>query len=104
MTLNLPEDVESSINAEVRSGRFESADDAIAVAWREDLQREQEPAEAAKPAFRREDSTRPHKPIWEEIEEISAGVPDEEFLKLPVDGAEQHDHYLYGTPKRPVPR
>ncbi len=41
-----------------------------------------------------------HRPIWEEIEEIIAGVPDEEFNKLPVDGAEQHDHYIYGTPKR----
>ena len=26
---------------------------------------------------------------------------DEEWDKLPVDGAEQHDHYIYGTPKRP---
>jgi hypothetical protein len=42
----------------------------------------------------------PHRPIWDEIEEITAGIPDEEFLKLPADGADQHDHYVYGTPKR----
>ena len=41
------------------------------------------------------------KPIWEEFEEIAASIPDEEWAKLPVDGAEQHDHYIYGTPKRP---
>jgi len=42
-----------------------------------------------------------HKPIWEEIEELTANIPDEEFLKLPVDGAEQLDHYISGLPKRP---
>ncbi len=47
-----------------------------------------------------ETSASQHKPIWEEIEEITASVPDEEFEKLPVDGAEQHDHYIYGIPKR----
>jgi hypothetical protein len=41
------------------------------------------------------------KPIWEEIDELIRGVPPEELDKLPVDGAEQHDHYIYGTPKRP---
>jgi len=42
-----------------------------------------------------------HKPIWEEFEEIAASIPNEEWAKLPVDGADQHDHYIYGTPKRP---
>ena len=40
------------------------------------------------------------RPIWEIIEELSAQVPMEEWEKLPSDGAEQHDHYLYGSPKR----
>ncbi len=43
---------------------------------------------------------RDDRPIWEVIAEISASVPDEEWAKLPADGAEQHDHYLYGSPKR----
>jgi hypothetical protein len=38
--------------------------------------------------------------IWDEIREITADVPDEEWAKLPTDGAEQHDHYLYGSPKK----
>ena len=42
------------------------------------------------------------RPIWEVIAEISASVPDEEWAKLPADGAEQHDHYLYGSPKKPL--
>jgi Arc/MetJ-type ribon-helix-helix transcriptional regulator len=38
MTIHLPQDVESSINAEVIRGHFASADDAIAEAWRSYLQ------------------------------------------------------------------
>jgi hypothetical protein len=33
-------------------------------------------------------------------ESFSKHVPIEELEKLPKDGADQHDHYLYGTPKR----
>ena len=47
------------------------------------------------------EATPPYKPIWEEFEEIAASIPEEEWRKLPVDGAEQHDHYIYHTPKRP---
>lgn len=41
-----------------------------------------------------------HKPIWEVADEIRKSVPETEWAKLPTDGAAQHDHYLYGTPKR----
>ena len=34
MTIHLPKDVESSIEAAVHSGHFASADDALATAWR----------------------------------------------------------------------
>jgi Arc/MetJ-type ribon-helix-helix transcriptional regulator len=91
MTINVSKDVESSINVAVQSGRFASADEMIAKLVREYEQRTQQHTAAAPP----------HKPIWEEFEEIAASIPDEEWAKLPVDGAEQHDHYIYGTPKRP---
>ena len=35
MTVDLPKDVERSINAEVLSGHFASASDAVAEAWRD---------------------------------------------------------------------
>ena len=41
-------------------------------------------------------------PIWEQFIAASLDIPDEELDRLPVDGATQHDHYIYGTPKRPV--
>ena len=99
MTIHLPKDVESSINAQVQSGQFASADEAIAEAWREYIERRQ--GQSATAAASQAATPTAHKPIWEEIEEITASVPVEEFLKLPVDGAEQHDHYIYGLPKRP---
>jgi hypothetical protein len=34
--------------------------------------------------------------------ELLADVPEEVFAQLPTDGAAQHDHYIYGTPKRPT--
>jgi hypothetical protein len=50
------------------------------------------------------DKDRPYdpsrKPIWEVIDELLADVPEEELAKLPRDGATQHDHYIYGLPKR----
>jgi len=41
-----------------------------------------------------------NRPIWEIITELGSEIPMEEWAKLPSDGAEQHDHYLYGSPKR----
>jgi hypothetical protein len=29
-----------------------------------------------------------------------AKLPDEVWENMPTDGSYQHDHYLYGTPKR----
>ena len=45
-------------------------------------------------------TTKAARPIWEEIADITSDLPMEEFRKLPRDGAEQLDHYIYGTPKR----
>jgi hypothetical protein len=57
-------------------------------------------AEANQPAT--SGAAQQHKPVWERILERTAAIPDQEWDKLPTDLAEQHDHYLYGTPKRPA--
>jgi hypothetical protein len=76
-------------------------DDAMAEAASLLVQRlTQEQAEAKPPAADQAESAEARKPIWERILERTAAIPDEEFDKLPTDLAEQHDHYLYGTPKR----
>jgi antitoxin component of MazEF toxin-antitoxin module len=43
----------------------------------------------------------PQPPVWERIVALTADAPPEELAKLPPDGAENLDHYLYGAPKRP---
>lgn len=43
---------------------------------------------------------RPPRPIWEMVEELLKAIPQEVQDSLPTDGSEQHDHYIYGTPKR----
>ena len=40
------------------------------------------------------------RPIWEIITEISSQVPDEVWATIPNDGSINHDHYLYGAPKK----
>jgi hypothetical protein len=40
------------------------------------------------------------RPIWEEFQDLASQLPDELLRRLPNDGAEQHDHYVYGTNKR----
>ena len=40
------------------------------------------------------------RPIWELAQEITSDMTEEEIAQLPIDGSEQHDHYIYGIPKR----
>ncbi len=40
------------------------------------------------------------KPIWQEFEEVVSTLPAQVINVLPTDGADQHDHYIYGAPKR----
>ncbi len=40
------------------------------------------------------------KPIWQIFEEKIKEIPEEEFDHVPADAAAEHDHYLYGTPKK----
>ena len=42
------------------------------------------------------------KHLWEIAADLLHDVPEDDFAQLPVDGAEQHDHYIYGTPKHPA--
>jgi Arc/MetJ-type ribon-helix-helix transcriptional regulator len=102
MTIHLPPHIESSIQAAVHSGRFASLDEAMTEAASLLVQRlNQEQAQTKPPAVSQADAGQHRKPIWERVIERAAAIPDEEWDKVPVDGAEQHDHYIYGTPKRP---
>jgi AbrB family looped-hinge helix DNA binding protein len=43
------------------------------------------------------------KPLWQTVAESAEELPADLADQLPTDGAEQHDHYIYGTPRRPQP-
>jgi Arc/MetJ-type ribon-helix-helix transcriptional regulator len=101
MTIQLPENLESPILAAVHSGRYASLDDAMAEAAALLLQRLKQ-EQAQQPPASQDEAVPTHKPIWEVVDELRKGIPTEEFAKLPKDGAEQLDHYLYGSPKRPT--
>jgi hypothetical protein len=46
--------------------------------------------------------TRPARHIADVIIESMKDVPPEIMATMPADGASQHDHYIYGWPKRDV--
>jgi hypothetical protein len=47
-------------------------------------------------------SVRPLRHIADRILDNMKDVPREVMAKMPEDGASQHDHYIYGWPKREV--
>jgi plasmid stability protein len=87
LTLNLPPDKEATLRARALAQGV-SAEQYARRVLEEDLQT----LESAGKTDNRH--------ISEIIAEIMAGVPPEEFAKLPKDGSREHDHYLYGHPKR----
>lgn len=40
------------------------------------------------------------RPIWEIVLEMAESHPEAELDKIPHDAAEDHDHYLYGSPRK----
>ena len=103
MTIHLPPSLEKPILAAVHSGRYASLDDAMTEAASLLVERlKQEQAAAKPPVTNQADAAPAYKPIWEVAAEIRKSIPAEEWAKLPKDGAEQLDHYIYGSPKRPT--
>lgn len=45
-------------------------------------------------------SVRTSRPIYQIFDDLSKNISDEEWRKLPKDGAENHDLYLYGSRKK----
>jgi predicted DNA-binding antitoxin AbrB/MazE fold protein len=39
--------------------------------------------------------------LADELIALANALPEDVVARLPKDGAAQHDHYIYGTPKRP---
>ena len=97
MNAYIPDRWEPFIRSQLQSGRYSSEGAIIDEALRLLSEREQGSTQAANGQVAPGMTA---KPAWERILEMTADVPEEEWDKLPTDLAEQHDHYIYGTPKR----
>ena len=57
-------------------------------------------AKAAVRRRRKELKAQPPKPYWQVWVDAGKSIPQEDWDKVPHDGSYNHDHYLYGTPKK----
>ena len=96
MMIHVPTDLEESVRAAVLAGSYASEEAFVAEAIRAHLH------QLRPQATELVEEKSAYQSIWDEIAELQKSVPDEEWDKLPVDGADQHDHYIYGSPKRPA--
>ena len=89
----LPVDLEEFIQQELAQGTYRSEAELVADAVR--LLREHHQRRERRPH-----NGAPAVPIWEAFEDSLNEIPEEELDRLPSDAAEEHDHYIYGTPKK----
>lgn len=89
MQIDIAPETERLVREELERGHFRSVDEMIRAGVESRRERGQEgPAE------------KPRKHITEVIVEMMKDVPPEVWDAMPKDGASEHDHYLYGTPKK----
>jgi Arc/MetJ-type ribon-helix-helix transcriptional regulator len=91
----LPVDLEEFIQRELAQGTYRSEAELMADAVR--LLREHHQSREGRPQ-----NGAPEVPIWEAFEDSLKEISEEELDRLPPDAAEQHDHYIYGAPKKPA--
>jgi putative addiction module CopG family antidote len=92
MNVPLSEHWQRFVAEQVRDGRFPS--EAAVLEQALALLKQKERGQIQRKAL---DVTRP---IGEIIDELMSDVPNDVLDRLPIDGAAQHDHYIYGLPKR----
>lgn len=93
MNVSLSTELEVFVNEQLKSGRYASVTEIIADALYLLKQEEQQ---------HEENGVTDTRPIWEVFADIMSDVSEEEMNNLPTDAAAQHDHYIYGLPKKPV--
>jgi Arc/MetJ-type ribon-helix-helix transcriptional regulator len=100
MQIDIAPETERLVREEISSGHFRSVDEMIKAAaetWRE---RNVDLRTISKDENVTPGEAQPRRPLSARIREIWADMPDDVRAMLPADGASQHDHYIYGVPKR----
>jgi hypothetical protein len=90
LKIDLPNQVQETLKNKARAAGVSAERYAQRVLER-DLQAEAHGVEGPKGALQA---------TVDMILERMGKLPPEAFAGLPADGASQHDHYIYGTPKR----
>jgi len=90
MSIVLNKELEQRIAVKVRSGQYRSPAEVIQEGL--DLLE-------ARDAVMHESVNSGEPPIWETIVSLGRQVPEEEWARIPIDLAQNVDHYLYGSPK-----
>ena len=83
LTIELPDQHETALRAKAQAQGL-SAEEYVRQVLSHDLEEKESSSE----------------PFWKAFLHRMEAVPDEVFERLPADGASEHDHYLYGSPKR----
>jgi Arc/MetJ-type ribon-helix-helix transcriptional regulator len=107
MAIILNPEQERIVEAQIVSGRFHSVDevlDQVFSVLQDSPARggahETQPAAISAAQESVGNGGGSEQPFWERITERMKLLPPEVFDSLPRDGASEHDHYLYGSPKR----
>lgn len=95
MPISLPPDLDARIQQKVTGAGYRTPDEVIRKALDAlDAKEQQEVLPAGK------EKKQPTVPVWQRFQNAVRSIPEEELASLPPDGASEHDHYLYGIPKR----
>ena len=84
-------ELEALLMERMKAGAFQNVEDVITQAL------ETAPIPESQPP-----ASQPRQSIARFIVESMKDVPPEIMATMPTDGASQHDHYIYGWPKRDV--
>jgi len=95
MPISLSPDLDDRIQQKVIRAGYRTPDEVIRKAL--DALDAQEQQNVRQPGTVKK---KPAVPVWQRFQEAARVIPEEELVSLPPDGASEHDHYLYGLPKR----
>ena len=95
MPIFLPPDLDARIQQKITGAGYRTPDEVIRKALDAlDAKEQQETPQLAK------GKKRPVTPVWQRFQDAARSISEKELASLPPDGASEHDHYLYGIPKR----
>jgi hypothetical protein len=103
MDMRFTPEIERMVQHYLASGAYRSPESVLTDALHALQEMETMPkTEKTKSASQRKETTRKDAPsVLDIFRDAWDVIPDEEFEAMPEDGAEQVDHYIYGTSKHP---